>query len=157
MNIQGTRKFVLTATLFVAACLSAADNAKASAEDDPLLLMGILDQFEMRDTSGDNILSWSAQGWIGKDLRKLWVKTEGEHADGDTDEAELQFLYSKAIARYWDLQFGVRHDFEPSPSRSWAVIGVQGLAPYFFETDVAFFVGESGRTPSDLSHAGHVP
>ncbi len=59
---------------------------------------------------------------------------------------ELQFLYSKAIAKYWDLQFGVRHDFEPSPSQSWAVIGVQGLAPYFFETDVAFFVGESGRT-----------
>jgi len=58
----------------------------------------------------------------------------------------LQFLYSKAIAKYWDLQFGVRHDFEPSPSRSWAVIGVQGLAPYFFETDIAFFIGDSGRT-----------
>lgn len=146
MDIQGTRKFVLTAPLFAAACLSVAGNASASAEDDPLLLMGILDQFEMRDTSGDNALSWSAQGWMGKDLRKLWFKTEGERAGGETDEAELQFLYSKAIARYWDLQFGVRHDFEPSPSRSWAVIGVQGLAPYFFETDIAFFIGDSGRT-----------
>jgi copper resistance protein B len=146
MGIQGTRKFVLTGILFAAACLSVADDARAAAEDDPLLLMGILDQFELRDTRDDNALSWSAQGWIGKDLRKLWFKTEGERTGGDTDEAELQFLYSKAIAKYWDLQFGVRHDFEPSPSRSWAVIGVQGLAPYFFETDVAFFVGESGRT-----------
>lgn len=146
MNIQGTRKFVLAATLLAAACLSVADNARASAEDDPLLLMGILDQLEVRDTSGDNTLSWSAQGWMGKDLRKLWFKAEGERAGGETDEAEVQFLYSKAFARYWDLQFGVRHDFEPSPSRSWAVIGVQGLAPYFFETDIALFVGDSGRT-----------
>ena len=146
MNIQGTRKFVLAATLLAAACLSVVDNATASAEDDPLLLMGILDQLEVRDTSGNNTLSWSAQGWMGKDLRKLWFKAEGERAGGDTDEAELQFLYSKAIAKYWDVQFGVRHDFEPSPSRSWAVIGVQGLAPYFFETDIAFFIGDSGRT-----------
>ena len=143
---QKARNSVLTATLFVIVSLSVADNARASGEDDPLLIMGILDQLEMRDTSGDDTLSWSAQGWMGKDLRKLWVKTEGERTGDDTDEMELQLLYSKAIARYWDLQFGVRHDFEPSPSRSWAVIGVQGLAPYFFETDIAFFVGESGRT-----------
>jgi len=146
MANQGTRKFVLTAALIAAACLSVTDDARAAAVDDPLLLMGILDQFELRDTGGDNTLSWSGQGWIGKDLRKFWLKTEGERAAGDTNEAELQFLYSKAIARYWDLQFGVRNDFQPSPSRSWAVIGVQGLAPYFFETDVAFFIGESGRT-----------
>jgi len=122
------------------------DDARASAEDDPLLLMGMLDQLEMRDTSGDNTLSWDAQGWVGKDLQKLWVKIEGERAGGDTEESELQFLYSKAIARYWEFQVGVRHDFEPSPSQSWAVIGVQGLAPYFFETDIALFVGDSGRT-----------
>ena len=58
----------------------------------------------------------------------------------------MQFLYSKAIARYWDFQLGVRHDFEPSPSRSWAAIGFKGLAPYFFDIDAAAFIGESGRT-----------
>jgi len=119
---------------------------RAEAADDPLLLMGVLDQFEWRDTSGDSTLSWDAQGWLGKDFRKLWIKTRGDRSDGNTEEAELQFLYSKAFARYWDLQIGVRQDFEPSPSRTWAAIGVQGLAPYFFETDIAFFVGESGRT-----------
>jgi len=146
MATQKTRNSVLIATLFAAACLSGPENATASVEDDPILLMGILDQLEIRDTSGANTLSWSAQGWVGKDLQKMWIKTEGERAGGDTEEAELQFLYSKAIAKYWNLQFGVRHDFQPSPSRDWAVIGVQGLAPFFFETDVALFVGESGRT-----------
>ncbi len=146
MASQTARNIAFAAVLSAVVLLCVSDDAGASAEDDPLLLMGKLDQLEVRNTSGDNTLSWDGQGWIGKDLRKLWIKTEGERAGGDTDEAEFQFLYSKAIARYWELQVGVRHDFEPSPSRSWAVIGVQGLAPYFFETDVALFVGDSGRT-----------
>jgi copper resistance protein B len=58
----------------------------------------------------------------------------------------LQALYSRAIAPYWDLQLGLRHDFQPSPSRSWGVIGIQGIAPYFFEVDTALFIGESGQT-----------
>ena len=146
MIIRRARKIILAAALIVATCLSVAENARASAEDDPLLLMGILDQLEMRDATGDSSVSWDGQGWIGKDLRKLWFKTEGERSGGSTIEAELQFLYSKAIARYWEFQLGVRHDFKPSPSRSWAVIGIQGLAPYFFESDIALFIGESGRT-----------
>jgi len=44
------------------------------------------------------------------------------------------------------VQFGLRQDFQPSPSRSWVVFGFQGLAPYFFEVDTALFIGESGRT-----------
>ncbi len=146
MVIRRARRFVTAATLIVAIFLSVSEDARASAEDDPVLFMGILDQLEMRDTSGDNTFSWDVQGWFGQDLRKLWFKTEGERAGGSTNEAEFQFLYSKAIAVYWELQLGVRHDFEPSPSRSWAVIGVQGLAPYFFETDIALFVGDAGRT-----------
>ena len=146
MVVLRARRFVSAATLVATICLSVSDNARASAEDDPLLFMAILDQMEMRDVGDDNTFSWDAQGWFGQDLRKLWFKTEGERTEGETDEAELQFLYSKAIARYWEIQVGVRHDFEPSPSQSWAVIGVQGLAPYFFETDIALFIGESGRT-----------
>jgi len=146
MVILRARRFVNYATLVVAIFLSVSEDAGASAEDDPVLFMAILDQFELRDPNDDNTFSWDGQGWFGQDLRKLWFKTEGERAGGSTNEAEFQFLYSKAIARYWELQLGVRHDFEPSPSRSWAVIGVQGLAPYFFETDIALFVGDSGRT-----------
>jgi copper resistance protein B len=86
------------------------------------------------------------QGWIGKDLQKLWIKTEIEQLDGKIEEAELQVLYSQAVATYWDFQIGLRKDFRPTPDRSWAVIGLQGLAPYFFEVDTALFIAESGRT-----------
>lgn len=118
----------------------------AGTKDDPLLTKMMVDQFEVRQADDDNPLVLKGQGWIGKDLNKLWLKVEAERTDGETKEAELQALYSKAIARYWDLQVGVRRDFEPSPSRNWGVVGLQGLAPYFFEVDAALFVGDSGRT-----------
>jgi len=146
MASQTTRSFAFVAILAAAICLSVADDARADMEDDPLLLTVILDQLEMRDVGGDNTLSWDGQGWLGRDLHKIWFKTDGERTAGSTDEAELQFLYSKVIARYWDFQLGVRHDFKPSPSRSWAAIGFKGLAPYFFDIDAAAFIGESGRT-----------
>jgi len=146
MNSETITSLVLPVALFATGCLFVAGDVEAGMEDDPVLVMGILDQLEMRDAFGDNDLSWAGQGWIGKDLKKLWFKTEGERTGGSTDEAELQFLYSKSIARYWEFQVGLRHDFKPSPSQSWAVIGVQGLAPYFFETEAALFIGDSGNT-----------
>ena len=146
MASQLMHNFASAAILAAVIFLSVSDDARAEAADDPLLLTVILDQLEMRDVGGDNALSWDGQGWLGRDLRKIWLKTDGERTAGNTEEAELQFLYSKAVARYWDIQVGMRHDFEPSPSRSWAAIGFKGLAPYFFDIDAAAFIGESGRT-----------
>ena len=145
MLSQAAHHFAFAAILAATICLSVTDDARAEMYDDPLLLTVILDQMETRDAGGDNTLSWDGEGWLGKDLQKIWFKTDGERTAGDTGEAELQFLYSKAIAGYWDIQLGVRHDFEPSPSRSWAVLGFKGLAPYFFDIDAAAFIGESGR------------
>ena len=146
MASQLMHNFASAAILAAVIFLSVSDDARAEAADDPLLLTVILDQLEMRDVGGDNALSWDGQGWLGRDLRKIWLKTDGERTAGNTEEADLQFLYSKAVARYWDIQVGMRHDFEPSPSRSWAGIGFKGLAPYFFDIDAAAFIGESGRT-----------
>jgi copper resistance protein B len=135
---------LVTTALVVPACVFAA------GEDDPLLSTVSVDQLEYRDAAGPNPLVWEIDGWIGKDLHKLWIKTEGERINGTTEELEVQTLYSRAIAPYWDLQAGWRHDNLPAPDRDWAVIGIQGLAPYLFEVDAAFFIGESGRTAARL-------
>lgn len=121
-------------------------SARADADDDPILTKLMLNQLETRGSGRDSVEAWDAEAWIGRDLTKLWIKSDGEHAFGRTEDAELQFLYSKAVSTYWDFQTGIRHDFEPSPNRSWFAIGFKGLAPYFFEIDTALFVGESGRT-----------
>jgi len=87
---------------------------------------------------------WDLQGWFGGDLNKFWWKTEGHIDGGNTESAELQFLYSKAISPYFDLQIGIRHDVEPDPSINYAVIGIQGLAPQWFEIDAAAFISDEG-------------
>ena len=131
-------------TISLMAVILFSNSAIAMGEDDPLLTMLKIDQFEITDIGGNNDLAWEGQGWVGRDLNKLWLKTEGERIDGDTEEAEVQLLYSKAIAPYWDAQIGWRHDIKPRPNRDWLVLGVQGLAPYFFETDIVLFIGEKG-------------
>ena len=57
---------------------------------------------------------------------------------------------SSAISSFWDLQGGLRHDIKPSPSRSYGVIGVQGLAPYWFEVDAALFLSDKGDLSARL-------
>lgn len=125
-------------------------SAAGEMEDDPLLSMLVVDQLEIRDIKGDDVLAWEVDGWLGKDLQKLWLKSEGEHVDEDFEEAELQLLYSRAVAPYWDIQLGWRHDIHPKPSRDWATLGVKGLAPYYFDIDASLFVGASGRTAARL-------
>lgn len=119
-------------------------------EDDPTLYSFVADEFEWRDADNDDPLSWDAYGWIGKDLNKFWWKSRGEEEGGEVDDAELQFLYSRAFARFWDFQVGWRTDIKPNPGRDWAVIGLEGLAPYFFDINAALFVGESGRVAARL-------
>jgi hypothetical protein len=55
----------------------------------------------------------------------------------------VQALYSRAIGPYFNLQAGVRHDFEPK-ARSYAAFGVEGLAPYWFEVEAHAFVSTKG-------------
>lgn len=120
-------------------------SAYSHENDDPVLTRVMLNQFELRDGDG-NPSALEGQMWIGKDLNKLWLKTDVERRDGNTQDAELQALYSHAIAPFWDVQIGVRHDLKPTPTRNWGVIGLQGLAPYWFDLEAALFVGESGHT-----------
>jgi copper resistance protein B len=93
---------------------------------------------------GEEGYLWDAQGWYGGDLNRLVIKSEGEgEFGGSVEDAEIQALYSRAIGPFFDLQAGVRLDLEPD-TRTHAVIGVQGLAPYMFHVDAAAFLSDRG-------------
>lgn len=107
---------------------------------------------ERLEQSDADSRTWEMQGWLGYDYDKLWLKTEGEydteiHA---TEHSEVQALYGRAIAPYWDLQAGLRRDDAGSEARTHAVIGLMGLAPYWFEVDAAAFVSEQGKVSARL-------
>ncbi|WP_188053764.1 copper resistance protein B [Sphingosinithalassobacter sp. CS137] len=102
------------------------------------------DRSEYRLREGKDGYLWDVQGYYGGDINKFWFKSEGEGSFGEEIEgAEVQALYSRAIGPWFDLQAGVRQDFAPR-DRTYAVLGIQGLAPYQFEIDAAAFLSTKG-------------
>lgn len=110
-----------------------------------------VERLEYRAQNGTDVWAWDAQGWVGNDKDKLWVKTEGEApTEGKVEKAEVQLLYSRMVSPFFDLQAGLRHDFRPTPERTYGVIGLKGMALYFIESDVAAFVSEKGDVSARL-------
>ncbi len=117
------------------------------ADNDPYAQL-LLDQFEgYRSSSGEAGIRFDAQAWYGTDLNKLWFKAEGGRAGGQLGETRAEVLYNRAFAPYFGWQAGVRHDFGGGgPGRNWAAVGIQGLAPYWFDVEATAYVGPSGPT-----------
>lgn len=111
----------------------------------PLLAHLLVDQFEWRRHDGENNHAWELRGWLGYDYHRLWLRAEGERGESTTDQSDLQLLFGHAFARWWDVVAGIRHDFAPGRSQSFAAFGLQGLAPYWFETEATFFWGNQGQ------------
>jgi copper resistance protein B len=112
--------------------------------------MVLLDQFEWRRTAAGNAAVWDAEGWYGGDDNKAWLRSEGDRIAGTTQNARADLLWDHTLARWWSVQAGGRRDFGAGPGRTWAAIGVQGLAPDWFNTEATFYVGEQGRTAMRL-------
>lgn len=88
---------------------------------------------------------WDVQGWYGSGRERAVLKSEGEGEHGESPEdAELQLLYSRLFAPFWEWQIGVRQDFGSIRDRSHVVMGIQGVVPYEFEWDSALFVSSEG-------------
>ena len=122
--------------------LSLATTALAAAQDDPLLGLFLLDKFETTDADGDSPLNWEMDAWLGKDLNKLWVKSEGEHINSETEQSN-ELLFSRAISPFWNVQVGLRQDRASSVEREFLSAGVQGLAPYLFNSSMSIVAGEN--------------
>jgi len=119
-------------------------------DDRALFAQVLVDQAEWRRSNAGNVAVWQAQGWYGGDYNKLWVKTEGEAGDRSPQDARVDVLWDRIIGRWWSLQTGARQDAGFGPPRTWAALGVQGIAPYWFDVEATFYVGEQGRTAARL-------
>lgn len=103
-----------------------------------------LAEAQVRD--GKDGYRWDGEAWLGGDINRAVVKSEGSGSFGERIEAaEVQALYSRAIGPYFDLQAGIRHDLAPTPTRTYATVGVEGLAPYMFDVEAAAFLSTQGE------------
>lgn len=99
---------------------------------------------EMQVRRGRDGYRWDGEGWFGGDIDRLVVKSEGEGTLGGDGTAEVQALYARAIDPYWNAQVGVRQDLGSGARRTYATVGVEGLAPYWFDVEGALFVSDRG-------------
>jgi copper resistance protein B len=100
---------------------------------------------ERLEVSDHDQTAWEAEVSTGGDLNRLVLSTEGH--DG---EAEAQVLWRRAIGPYFNLQAGVRHDLGDGPNRTYAALGVEGLAPYWVEVEAQAFLSDRGRVSARL-------
>jgi copper resistance protein B len=107
----------------------------------------LLDQLEGRTDGPDNELRWDGEAWVGTDMNKLWFKSEGFLENGKETDGDTEALYDHPIPhlRYFDVQAGVRYDLDSNPGLTWGAIGIEGLAPYFFEFTPTFYFSDRGR------------
>ena len=110
----------------------------------------LLNRLEAWDTDRGTGQAWEGLAWIGTDLDRVWLRSEGERSGGHTESADLEVLYGRSVAPWWDVVAGIKHDFKPGSSQTWVAFGVQGLSPYKFEVQATAYVGESGRTAANF-------
>ncbi len=106
----------------------------------------VFNHLEAWDANPGSGQAWETTGWIGSDLNRLWVRSEGERIGGSTESADLELLYGRSITPWWDVVVGVKHDFLPGGAQNWAAIGLQGLAPYQFDVEATVYLSDSGQT-----------
>lgn len=131
--------------------------ATLTLDDSPLRAFALIEQLEYRvKEEGKNAVGLEGQGWVGYDYDKFWWKVEGEAAfDGqDEGDVEVDLLYSRLIAPFWDVQAGVQIASEwesgDAEERLSGVVALQGLAPGMFELDNSLYLSEDGDLTADI-------
>lgn len=101
------------------------------------------------DNSDRHLTDWELDGWIGSDENRMKIEADGKYSGTSTEQAQLRLLYSRNIATFWDAQIGLRQNIQPD-SITYFTFGIEGLAPYFFETGLYAFVSEQGDVSLQL-------
>lgn len=114
------------------------------AHDDNMIFSTTRIEVDAGRFGAQNSQTWRADGWIGGDYNRFAWRTQGSRSGNETIEADVQALYSRYLATFWDVQVGMRHEFKPD-GRDYAVLALRGLAPYAFDVDAAAFVRTDGR------------
>lgn len=112
----------------------------------------LLNQLEGRSNGPENELRWDGEAWVGDDYNRLWFKSEAffnKHGEnhGRIEDGIHEAVYDRPIPflRYFDWQAGLRYDGDSSSSRYWGALGIEGLAPEFFEVEATLYARDAGH------------
>ncbi|NWK96374.1 copper resistance protein CopB [Sphingobium lactosutens] len=104
-----------------------------------------VDQLEFRTGKSGDGFGWEGRAWYGGDIDRIVLASEGEGTFGERAERiELNAYWRHALDPWFNLQLGMRQDFRPDPQRTYALVGIEGLAPYWFELQGQLLVSNKG-------------
>ncbi|GKS02575.1 copper resistance protein B [Sphingomonas aquatilis] len=127
------------------AAMAAADRTMRAEHGGMRFSQILFNLAEVQVRHGGDGYRWDGEGWFGGDIDRVVVKSEGEGTFGRSiDQAEVQALYAHAIGPYFNLLAGARQDLGPNGGRTHAAIGVEGLAPYWFDVEATLFASDKG-------------
>ncbi len=130
--------------LSLVSLLALGQQIHAAEGDDPLRTMFLMDRFEVLNND-ENTRVWEGSFYIGYDIDKLYLYSDGEATADGLESSQSELVYSRAIAPFWDAQIGLAYDKNANASKTWASFGIAGLAPYWFETRAALLVNGDGN------------
>ncbi|MDX1755505.1 MAG: copper resistance protein B [Marinobacter sp.] len=152
-------KSLIVAALLGGIGLPAVASAQAMMEDtterkQPLSVWGVqFEEFEYRYSDDDEELgAWNADFFYGTDALKVRWLSKGEYAIEEQayEGLENQLVGQIPATTFFDAKAGIRFDTPEGPDRTYAVLGVTGLAPQWFEIDANLYVSEDGDTSAEL-------
>ena len=115
--------------------------------DNTLFAHVLVNQLEDRTNGPANELRWDGEAWIGTDMNRLWLKSEGFRTANNSSDGDDEALYDRPLPhlRYFDAQAGVREDLDSYSRRTWAALGVEGLAPFYFQLEPTLYIRDGGN------------
>jgi len=120
----------------------------------PLKVWGAqFEELEYRYSDNDEEIGvWDADFFYGTDNFKARLLTSGEYSFEEQayETLENQLVGQIPISDFFDAKAGIRFDTPEGPDRTYAVLGVAGLAPQWVEIDANFYVSKDGDTSAAL-------
>jgi len=113
--------------------------------------MATFDNKWLLNDKGQGSLKSELETRIGTDENKVFIKINTDKHESQDADFEAKVLYSRMISDFWDAQIGTRYRSEKvqldshrkdTEEKIDGVIGLHGLAPYFFETEAYLYVGD---------------
>lgn len=105
-----------------------------------------LDSAWLLDENGKGSVKSKLKTWVGSDENKLFINADYAKTESEKSEQRIAALYSRNISDFWDVQAGVNYRYnaehQSDKEQFEGVVGVHGMAQYFFETDAHLYAGK---------------
>lgn len=152
-------KRLVLVTLLASSVLSPVVSAQQLMEDtterkQALRVWGAqFEELEYRYSDDDEELGvWKADLFYGTDEFKARWLSNGEYAIDEQayHTLENQLVGQVPVSEFFDAKAGIRFDTPEGPDRTYAVVGLSGLAPQWFEIDASLYASQDGDVSAEL-------